>query len=93
MIEETRDEHVGDAAALLDDWLGLAGYLAEAIAADDVTVDTARAELAAAASGVAERRALAQAAEVATIQLGPESLAASLLRWASSQGALTAEVA
>ena len=93
MIHETRDERAGDAAALLDDWLGLAGYLAQAIAADDVTIDTARAELAAAASGVAERRALAQAAEVAAIQLGPESPVASLLQWASTQGALAADVA
>jgi hypothetical protein len=79
--------------ALLDDWLGLAGYLAEAIAADDVTVDAARAELAAAATGVAEHLALARAAQMAATQLGGESLIASLLQWAATHGVATAEVA
>ena len=91
MVQATRDERA-DTAALLDDWLGLAGYLAEAVSAEDVTLDTARCELAAAASGAAERRALAQAAEVASIQLGADSPVASLLQWASTQGA-RAEVA
>ena len=79
--------------ALLDDWLGLAGYLAEAVTADDVTVDAARAELAAAATGVAEQRALTRAAEIATTQLGAEALVASLLQWAASHAVAAAEVA
>ena len=70
--------------ALRDDWLGLAGYLAEAVVAGDVTVDAARSELAAAATGVAEHRALSRAAEIATTQLGAESLVASLLQWAAA---------
>lgn len=79
--------------ALLDDWLGLAGYLAEAVSAEDVTVDSARAELAAAATGLAERRALAEAADIAATQLGPESMIATLLQWAATHGAATADVA
>jgi hypothetical protein len=79
--------------ALLDDWLGLAGYLAEAIAAEDVSVDAARAELAAAATGGAEQRALARAAEIAVTQLGGESPVASLLQWAATHGVAAAEVA
>jgi hypothetical protein len=78
--------------ALRDDWLGLAGYLAEAVVADDVTLDIARAELAAAATGAAEQRALTRAAEIATTQLGTESLLASLLQWAATH-AVAAEVA
>ena len=79
--------------ALLDDWLGLAGYLAEAVNADDVTIDAARAELAAAATGNAERRALARAAEVAMTQLGSESLLTRLLQSAAAHATPAAEVA
>jgi hypothetical protein len=82
-----------DEASLLDDWLGLAGYLAEAIGTNDVTLETARAELAGAATGGAERRALARAAETATIQLGETSTIASLLRWATAHAGPAAEVA
>ena len=78
--------------ALRDDWLGLAGYLAEAVVAGDVSVDAARSELAAAATGVAEHRALIRAAEIATTQFGAESLVASLLQWAAAH-AVAAEVA
>jgi uncharacterized membrane protein (DUF4010 family) len=92
MLRESQSAQVDD-AALLDDWLGLAGYLAEAVHAGDVTVDTARAELAAAVTGAAERRTLAQAADLATTQLGPESLVASLLQWSTEQAPPEAEVA
>jgi hypothetical protein len=78
--------------ALHDDWLGLAGYLAEAVTAGDVSVDAARAELAAAATGAAEHRALTRAADIATTQLGTESLVASLLQWAATH-AVAANVA
>jgi hypothetical protein len=44
--------------SLIEDWLELAGYLAEAIAAGEATVHVARAELAAAADGVSECDAL-----------------------------------
>jgi hypothetical protein len=79
--------------ALLDDWLGLAGYLAEAVNGDDVTLDAARAELAAAATGNAERRALERAAEIAATQLGRDSLITTLLEWAATHAAPAAEVA
>ena len=92
VVPEAADARV-DEASLLDDWLGLAGYLAEAIAADDVTLETARAELAAAATGGGERRALARAAETATIQLGESSTIASLLQWATAHAGPAAEVA
>jgi hypothetical protein len=59
---------------LIEDWLGLAGYLAEAVGAGDVAVDVARAELAAAVDGVIERRALGGAAEVAAVRLGDDAL-------------------
>ena len=69
--------------SLIEDWLGLAGYLAEAVAAGDVIVDVARAELAAAATGIAERRALGGAAQVAAARLGDDALITTLLRSAS----------
>jgi hypothetical protein len=78
---------------LLDDWLGLAGYLAEAVNAEDVSVDAARAELAAAATGGAEQRALTRAAALATTQLGADALVASLLQWAATHTVAAAEVA
>jgi|tagenome__1003787_1003787.scaffolds.fasta_scaffold20950781_2 hypothetical protein len=92
MARETRSAEV-DEAALLDDWLGLAGYLAEAVRAGDVGIETARAELAAAVTGAAERRTLAQAANVATTQFGEDSLVASLLRWSTEHAPSAAEVA
>jgi hypothetical protein len=69
--------------SLIEDWLGLAGYLAEAVAAGDVIVDVARAELAAAATGIVERQALGGAAEVAAARLGDDALITTLLRSAS----------
>jgi hypothetical protein len=91
MVQEPHDARVDD-ASLVDDWLGLAGYLAEAVTGNDATVETARAELAAAATGGADRRALARAAQVAATQLGTESLITSLLQWATAHTA-EAEVA
>jgi len=58
-----------------------------------VTLETARAELAAAATGGAERRALEQAAAMATTQLGDDSPIASLLQWATAHAGPAAEVA
>jgi hypothetical protein len=72
---------VGD--SLRDDWLGLAAYLADAIAGGDVTLDAARTELAAA--GPAEHRALGRAADLAEARLGAESLVTTLLRDAAAQ--------
>ncbi len=72
----TSPDHEND--ALLGDWVGLAGYLAEAVANDDVTIDTARTALTEAATGVLERRALARAVEFAAAQLGPDSLTTQL---------------
>jgi len=45
-------------ASLIGDWLGLADYLAVAVATGDESIDAARAELAAAATGIVEREAL-----------------------------------
>jgi hypothetical protein len=78
---------------LIEDWLELAGYLAEAIAAGEATVHVARAELAAAADDVVERQALDRAAEVATTQLGDDALIATLLRWATIHAERPAEAA
>jgi hypothetical protein len=78
---------------LIEDWLGLASYLAEAVAGGDLTVDAARAELAAGASGAAERETLRRAADVATGRLGADSLITMLLQPAGAHGAATAEVA
>jgi hypothetical protein len=92
MAREPSDTRVDD-ASLLDDWLGLSGYLAEAVTAGDVSLESARAELAAAVTGRGERRALARAAEMAATRLGPESLIASLLQWATTHAGPAAEVA
>jgi len=78
---------------LIEDWLGLASYLAEAVAGGDLTVDAARTELAAGASGAAERQTLRRAADVAATRLGADSLVTALLQPAGSLGAATAEVA
>jgi hypothetical protein len=91
-VRETHETRV-DEASLVDDLLGLAGYLAEAIAASDVTRDTARAELASAATGRAEHRALARAADIGATQLGTDSPITSLLHWAATHSTPEAEVA
>jgi hypothetical protein len=70
--------------SLIGDWLGLADYLAEAVAAGDESVDAARAELAAAATGIAEREALERAADIAAAQRGDDALISALLRWATT---------
>jgi hypothetical protein len=75
------------------DWLGLAGYLAEAISYGDVTVEGARTELAAEVTGVAEHRALGQAVEFAAIQFGIESLTTTLLASVYRHVTPTADVA
>jgi hypothetical protein len=65
---------------LVGEWLGLAGYLARAVSTDDVTVASARSELAAAASRAHEERALRRAASDAATVLGAESPVTTLLR-------------
>jgi len=80
------DDLVQAGDSLRDDWLGFARYLADAVTSGDVTVDAAGLELAAAASGLAEREALGRAAELAEIQLGNGSLVTTLLR-AAADGA------
>ena len=85
------DAHL-DEASLLGDWLGLATYLSDAVASGEVTVDTARAELASEATGVFERRALGRAAELAAARLGPHSPVTALLQ-SATQSDLTYEVA
>jgi len=74
-------------ASLIDDWLGLADYLAEAVTSGDETVDAARAELAAAATGILDRQALERAAEIAADRLGDDALISTLLRWATTRAA------
>jgi len=71
-------------AALIEDWLGLAAYLADAVAGGDESADAARAELASAATGILERQALVRAADMAAERHGPESLTAALLQWATT---------
>jgi hypothetical protein len=94
-IVEARITHpgTGDEAQLIEDWLGLASYLAQAVAGGDVTLDAARAELAAGARGPAERRAIRRAADVAATQFGTSALITTLLRPADTHGTATAEVA
>ena len=79
--------------SLIGDWLGLADYLAVAVTSGDETVDAARAELAAAATGVVERQALERAADIAADRLGDDALIATLLRWATTEAAGGAEAA
>jgi hypothetical protein len=78
---------------LIEDWLGFASYLAEAVGGGDLTVDAARAELAAGASGNVERETLRRAAGVAAARLGADSLITALLQPADAHDAVTAEVA
>jgi hypothetical protein len=75
---------------LIEDWLGLAGYLAEAVAEGTLALQVAGLELAAGATGHAERRALHAAADVAVTQLGADSLITALLQSADTA---TADVA
>ena len=84
---------VDPTSALRSDWLGLAGYLAEAVEWGDVTVEAARSELAAAATGVAEQRALGWAVEFAATQFGVQSLTTTLLASVYRQVAPIAHVA
>jgi hypothetical protein len=79
--------------ALIGDWLGLAGYLAAAVTSGDETVKAARAELAAAATGMIERQALGCAADVAAAQFGDDALITTLLQWATLHAARPAEAA
>jgi hypothetical protein len=79
-------------ASLIEDWLGLAGYLAEAVTSGDETVDAARAELAA-ATGAIERQALERAADIAADRLGADAIVTTLLRWATTQAARRTEAA
>jgi hypothetical protein len=78
---------------LIEDWLGLAGYLAEAVAAGDVTVEAARAELAAAATGIVERQALSGAAQLAAARFNDDAIVTTLLRWATTHADRAAEAA
>jgi hypothetical protein len=71
-------------ASLIEDWLGLARYLADAVAGGDEIVDAARAELAAAATGVLERQALDRAADAAAQRWGADALTTALLQWATA---------
>ncbi len=80
-------------ASLIGDWLGLADYLAVAVTSGDESVDAARAELATAATGVVEREALERAADIAAAQLGDDALITTLLRWATTDAARSAEAA
>jgi len=79
--------------SLIEDWLGLAGYLADAVAAGDVTVEAARAELAGAADGVIERQALGGAAQLAADRFGADPFITTLLQWAAVHAARPAEAA
>jgi hypothetical protein len=80
-------------ASLIGDWLGLADYLAEAVTSGDETVDAARSELAAAATGITDRQALERAGDIAADQLGDDALITTLLRWATTQAARRADAA
>jgi hypothetical protein len=64
---------------MVADWLGLAGYLAEAIAASELSIVDAQAELRAELYGTAERRALERATQLARAQLGTDALITTLL--------------
>jgi len=68
----------------VSDWLGLTGYLAEAVANDRVTVDLAREEMVGSATDTPDTRALIRAASVAANELGTDALVTTLLHAASS---------
>jgi hypothetical protein len=78
---------------LVEDLLGLANYLAQAVAGGNVTADAARAELAAGATGTVERHALQRAADVAAARLGADALITTLLQPSDAPVTTTAEVA
>ncbi len=63
----------------VSDWLGLAGFLAEAVDQHAVTVDLARAELASSAAEHADARALRRAATIAATSYGTDTLVTRLL--------------
>jgi hypothetical protein len=72
---------------LVSDLLGLAGYLADAVADDHVSADAAHTELANAAHAD-EARSLRRAAKDAALVYGPDSIATSLLRAAAREEAV-----
>lgn len=86
----TRDISQVTEDALCDDWLGLAGYLAEAVAYGDLNAEVAGAELAGIANDGADERALRRAVDLSAIEFGVESLTTTLL--AKAQRHLAAEV-
>ena len=75
------------------DWLGLARYLADAVGADDVTVDLVREELADVTYDRAETRALRRAATIAATQNGDDALVTTVLRSAASDATTRRDVA
>jgi hypothetical protein len=82
-----------DEELLLGDWLGLAGYLAEAVENGEISIETARAELAGDAIGVLERRALGRAAVVAATRVGAAAAVTKLLESAVNRHGPAVEVA
>ena len=92
-LQDHADRSNADEELLLGDWLGLAGYLAEAVENGEISIEIARAELAAEANGVLERRALGRAAEVAATRHGAASPVAKLLQSAVATRGPAAEVA
>jgi hypothetical protein len=79
--------------SLLDDWLGIAYFLASAVERGDATESEARLELATAACSFRERRAMRRAADVAMREHGATSVTAQLLRSACADDVQRAEVA
>ena len=77
----------------IEDWLGLGAYLSEAVTNGETTVDAARAELAAEATGIAECEALERAAGVAAARFGDTSQITRLLRSATTGAAANVEAA
>jgi hypothetical protein len=80
-------------ASLIEDLLGLARYLADAVTGGDETVDAARAELAAAGTGILERQALDRAADAASGRWGGDALTTMLLQWATTNANRSAAAA
>jgi hypothetical protein len=92
-MEHTSLEHQSFEQALTADWLGLAGYLAEAVQAAEVSFDDAQAELCAEVTGAPERRALVGALDFARTQLGADALITKLLHGALISTTPVADVA
>ena len=69
--------------SLIDDWLSLTVFLAEAVTNGNVPSDVAETELASAATGSIERQTLCDAAEVARAQFGNRSPITILLQCAA----------